>query len=91
MNANELADWLETGEVEEYDINEAATMLRQQQVEIEALKTGDIQWNHAFDLAKIEIADLKAEIEALKEALRMKVILNEHAQQAMKGYKELLK
>ena len=37
MNANELADWLETGEVEEYDINEAATMLRQQQVEIEAL------------------------------------------------------
>jgi len=34
---------------------------------------------------------LKAEIEALKEALRMKVILNEHAQQAMKGYKELLK
>ena len=38
MNANELADWLETGEVEEYDINKAATMLRQQQVEIEALK-----------------------------------------------------
>jgi len=33
----------------------------------------------------------QAEIEALKEALRMKVILNEHAQQAMKGYKELLK
>jgi len=33
----------------------------------------------------------QAEIEALKEALRMKVILNEHTQQAMKGYKELLK
>jgi len=38
MNANELADWLETGEVEEYDINEAATMLRQQQAEIDKLK-----------------------------------------------------
>ena len=34
---------------------------------------------------------LEDEIEALKEALRMKVILNEHAQQAMKEYKELLK
>lgn len=34
--------------------------------EIDALKFGDIQWKHAFDLAKIEIADLKAQIEALK-------------------------
>ena len=33
----------------------------------------------------------QAEIEALKDALRMKVILNEHAQQSMRGYKELLK
>ena len=33
----------------------------------------------------------QAEIEALKEALSIKVILNEHAQQAMKRYKELLK
>ena len=33
----------------------------------------------------------QAEIEALKDALRMKVILNEHAQQSMKEYKELLK
>ena len=33
----------------------------------------------------------QAEIDALKDALRMKVILNEHAQQSMKEYKELLK
>jgi len=67
MNANELAKKLEkTGWVSpltETECFEIATMLRQQQ----------------------------AEIEALKEALRMKVILNEHVQQAMKGYKELLK
>jgi len=71
MNALELADKLEqkafTADSMEYgfevDFEEAATMLRQQQ----------------------------AEIEALKDALRMKVILNEHAQQSMKEYKELLK
>jgi hypothetical protein len=33
----------------------------------------------------------QTEIEALKEALRMKVILNEHVQDSMKEYKELLK
>ena len=42
MNANELADILEKGEQgEKYtgkDMKEAATMLRQQQSEIEALK-----------------------------------------------------
>ena len=41
MNANkaeELASWLETGEVEEIDLKESATMLRQQQAEIESLK-----------------------------------------------------
>jgi guanylate kinase len=64
MNANELAKLLEVDSW--YKLvtrEEIATMLRQQQ----------------------------AEIEALKEALSMKVILNEHAQQAMKEYKELLK
>lgn len=38
MNANELADWLETGEVEEYDINEAAVMLRKQQERLQHLE-----------------------------------------------------
>jgi len=64
MNANELADLLEVDSW--YKLvtrEEIATMLRQQQ----------------------------AEIEALKEALSMKVILNEHAQQSMKEIKELLK
>ena len=69
MNALELADALDwvcenhlVG-IGDADFKATATMLRQQQ----------------------------AEIEALKDALRMKVILNEHAQQSMKEYKELLK
>jgi guanylate kinase len=64
MNANELANLLEVDSW--YKLvtrEEIATMLRQQQ----------------------------AEIKALKEALSMKVILNEHAQQSMKEIKELLK
>lgn len=44
----------------------------------------------AFGFAE-GMKSMSAEIEALKEALRMKVILNEHAQQAMKEVKELLK
>jgi prophage DNA circulation protein len=68
MNANELADYLDNNVEamlmsEQSHIDQAATMLRQQQ----------------------------AEIEALKDALRMKVILNEHAAQSMKETKELLK
>ena len=71
MNALELADKLEkkalTADAMEYgfevDFEEATTMLRQQQ----------------------------AEIEALKEALEVKVILNEHAQQSMKEVKALLR
>lgn len=71
MNANELADYLDKYALarsvpEQKYIEQAATMLRQQQAEIEALKLGEVKWNHAFDLAKIEIADLKAKIEALK-------------------------
>ena len=41
--------------------------------------------------AQAMLRQQQAEIEALKDALRMKVILNEHAQQSMKEYKELLK
>ena len=65
MNANELAEIqaFKTEELTMWERNHTATMLRQQQ----------------------------AEIEALKEALRMKVILNEHVQDSMKEYKELLK
>lgn len=42
-------------------------------------------------LAESIIAQQNIEIKALKEALSMKIILNEHAQQSMKEYKELLK
>jgi cell division protein FtsB len=39
MNANELADWIEKSAYGEYDsAKQAATMLRQQQAEIDALK-----------------------------------------------------
>ena len=38
MNANELADKLEARVMSELPLNQAATMLRQQQAEIEALK-----------------------------------------------------
>jgi hypothetical protein len=65
MNANELADLMilfDSGRIYEH-AEEIATMLRQQQ----------------------------AEIEALKEALNVKVILNEHAQQSMKEVKDLLR
>jgi len=63
MNANELADKLNSSNTNGNLCDEAATMLRQQQ----------------------------AEIEALKEALEVKVILNEHAQQSMKEVKSLLR
>jgi hypothetical protein len=72
MNAEELAVNLDAASGDmEYNyvvsdwklLSDAATMLRQQQ----------------------------AEIEALKDALRMKVILNEHVAQSMKETKELLK
>ena len=43
-----------------------------------------------WDLVTI-IEKQQSEIEALKEVLEVKVILNEHAQQSMKEYKELLK
>jgi hypothetical protein len=62
MNANELANGIENCTTDPLH-KQAATMLRQQQ----------------------------AEIEALKAALSIKVILNEHAQQSMKEIKELFK
>ena len=44
MNANELAEWIEKSAYGEYDsAKQAATMLRQQQAEIEALKAAKIR------------------------------------------------
>jgi hypothetical protein len=49
MNANELADYIETGG-ENIDRKELATMLRQQQAEIEALKVGKIRaYDNGFE------------------------------------------
>ena len=41
-------------------LNEAGLKLKEARLEIEALKLGDRQWSHAMDLAKVEIAELKA-------------------------------
>ena len=52
MNANkaeELANWLESGEIEEIDLKESAAMLRNQAEEINNLK----QWqNRMLDVIK---------------------------------------
>ena len=89
MNALKLADDLNNANGFQYIAqlglaSQAATMLRQQQERVKQLEETQEY------LYKTHDAD-KAEIEALKDALRMKVILNEHAQQSMKEYKELLK
>lgn len=52
----ELANWLETGEIEEIDLQESAAMLRQQQAEIGCYK--------------IELELHKAMIQDLENALR---------------------
>ena len=49
------------------------------------------EFAHELEKAASFIRQQQAEIEALKEALSVKVILNEHAQQSMKEVKELLK
>jgi len=87
MNANELADALDDvvanyiQMIADVDFSDVATMLRQQEVEIERV------------VSKYEemIRQQQDEIEALKEALEVKVILNEHAQQSIKEVKGLLR
>ena len=70
MNANELADYLDTF-WQAKKFNEAAIMLRQQQSEIEALeaRAGDYMegWEEGFTVCKKE---MNAEIEALKAKIR---------------------
>jgi hypothetical protein len=67
MNANELADLLEQGHWEGGTREQAATMLRQQQAEIEEMKNPIMQAiSQAFDPAKTltdkEITDLWCEV-----------------------------
>jgi len=49
------------------------------------------EFAHELEKAASFIRQQQAEIEALKEALSVKVILNEHAQQSMKEVKDLLR
>ena len=58
--AEELASWLETGEVEEIDLKESATMLRHQQADYYSLLV-----NH--DKLYAKVVEQQAEIEALKK------------------------
>ena len=67
MNANELADYLLNFimTVEDYDESKherAATMLRQQQAEIERLTTKNLEWLANWN-------EQQAEIEALKKSI----------------------
>jgi len=64
MNANELADIqaFETDELTMWIRHETATMLRQQQAEIEALKAQVLAWENAEVPTEV-MADLVEELE----------------------------
>ena len=65
MNANELADELDYCYGKEYPCpasKEAATMLRQQQAEIEALKKHNEGWKEDFIKQGIKLEKLKSEL-----------------------------
>ena len=69
MNANkseELASWLETGEVEEIDLKESAAKLRKQQAEILAGKIMIKGYSKIIEEQKAEIEHLKGLILLLK-------------------------
>ena len=75
MNANELADmidsenWVPMDEQEQIEWEmKAATMLRQQQAEIEAVKRDNINYMNDLGKAMDEIETLKAGMEKLKDA-----------------------
>jgi len=53
MNANEIADYLEKAFYADEDISKAATMLRQQQAEIEAL-TSELRLNDELVTGKAQ-------------------------------------
>jgi hypothetical protein len=66
MNANELADYLDNNVEamlmsEQPHIDQAATMLRQQQAEIEALKQSKFDANNKVNLTDEEILKMAAD------------------------------
>jgi hypothetical protein len=72
MNANELANKLMSSLTMEYDCDEymeqAATMLRQQQAEIEALKKQVVIWEKEAMNARIKMSLYRVEIKNLRKA-----------------------
>ena len=74
MNANELADYLDNNVEamlmsEQIHIDQAATMLRQQQAEIESLKEGIEKLKDAYCQRDSQVRQQQAEIEALKSVV----------------------
>ena len=63
MSANELADYLEKAFYADEDISKAATMLRQQQAEINTLRTHG--YKTQYELLRLEFLQQQAEIDRL--------------------------
>ena len=95
MNANELAKKLEkTGwniPLTEMECFEIATMLRQQQAEMEFLKKEILEKHEDWKHEGQQAANARAEIEALKKVLQEVVRISDRNHGAWNKAKELLK
>jgi hypothetical protein len=74
---DELANWLETGEIEEIDLKESATMLRQQQAELDAFKLQYYNTGYSLQLRDKDetIRQQQAEIEDLKNPIMQAIAM----------------
>ena len=90
MNANELADLIGMCGDGGYN-QDAATMLRQQQAEIEFLKKEILEKHEDWKHEGQQAANARAEIEALKEALQAVITISDRKHDAWDKAKELLK
>jgi predicted Zn-dependent protease len=98
MNANELADKLISSLTMEYDcdkyMEQAATMLRQQQAEIEALKAQVLAWENAEIPVEV-MADIIVELEKrgflekTEKAQATMDVMSEHCTCYKLGYSQL--
>ena len=99
MNANELADELENkplaygNDIQEW-LGEAATMLRQQQSEIEALKAQVLAWENAEVPVEV-MADIIVELEnrgfleKTEKTQTVMEVMSEHCTCYKLGYSQL--
>ena len=81
MNANELADMLErmtTGWFDDLTLTQSATMLRQQQAEIEALKNAKRFIQNFAEEQHQRAVGLEAEIEALNQRIERMIEKQSH-------------